>query len=422
MTYPPQQPGPYGSGPYGQPAGGYGQQPDGYGQQPNQPGYGQQQPGYSTPPGGFGQPGYGGPPGFGGPPPKKTRTGLIIGLVVALVVILGGGAGAYFVFFAGHPTPPAAKSGDTSGGADPLADPGTIDPCAGLTSATYAAVGAILMGPGSFTDCQVVITPSGGSDNGVVSVDYSADLNISNLDTSRFAVTNQGALRMVSQIDKTNKQDCYANVYVTDTESVAVHARPGTGNTGNVNLCAMADTTAHALVATIKTNSLRHLSYPTGSLAGVPACSVLDPSIVAGTLGGNNIVAHQYPGNHKCSWGTGSETDLSKPNVYFFALLYDQPDKSTDNANETELPIIGRDTFVYPNTSSQQNGALSECYAETAVKSWTKWPGQVASSVPLAFTEYAQVDATVTGTPQQACQAATSLASKAWANLPPPVS
>ena len=108
MTYPPQggsqpgMPGPYvqPGQPYGQPQpGGYGQpgqygQPGPYGppQQPGQygppgPPYGQPQPGqYGQP---YGQP-YGGTPYGQQPygPPKKSRTGLVVGLVVLAVVVI----------------------------------------------------------------------------------------------------------------------------------------------------------------------------------------------------------------------------------------------------------------------------------------------------------------------------------------------
>jgi hypothetical protein len=67
------------------------QQPPPYGS--GQPGYGQQgpyppQPGY--PPPGYPQQGY---PGYGGPmqPPKKKRTGLVLGIAGAVVVLLGAG-------------------------------------------------------------------------------------------------------------------------------------------------------------------------------------------------------------------------------------------------------------------------------------------------------------------------------------------
>ncbi|MFE1411898.1 hypothetical protein ACFW6F_14000 [Streptomyces sp. NPDC058746] len=100
MSY--NQPGPYGQQP--QQPGPYGQQPPPppgpYGQPAPQPGYGypQQQPG--VPPQGYPQQpptqayGYQQQPPYGGTPPKKSKAGVIIGIVVAVAVI--GGAGWYF--------------------------------------------------------------------------------------------------------------------------------------------------------------------------------------------------------------------------------------------------------------------------------------------------------------------------------------
>ena len=109
MTYPPQpgQPDPYGQqNPYGQqPQTGPGQ----YGQPQTGPGqygqYGQPQTGpqpqagqYGQPQTGpgqtaqFGQNPYGQPGQPGGGPPRKSKTGLIIGIVIAAVLVLGGGS------------------------------------------------------------------------------------------------------------------------------------------------------------------------------------------------------------------------------------------------------------------------------------------------------------------------------------------
>jgi hypothetical protein len=93
MTYPPQQPGPYGQqpGPYGQQPDPYGQQPGQFGGQPNP----QQNPQWQ-------QQGYGQPPmdpGFPmGPPQKKRSTGGIVAIVILVVLVLaGGGVGLYFL-------------------------------------------------------------------------------------------------------------------------------------------------------------------------------------------------------------------------------------------------------------------------------------------------------------------------------------
>ncbi|SER30874.1 hypothetical protein [Actinokineospora terrae] len=87
MTYPPQQPGPYGQQP---------QQPGGYGNQPPQPG--QQYPQTSQFPQQGGYQGLGGFPGGGGQPPKPNNTGKIVAIVIIAVLVLGGaGVGVYFL-------------------------------------------------------------------------------------------------------------------------------------------------------------------------------------------------------------------------------------------------------------------------------------------------------------------------------------
>jgi hypothetical protein len=124
MTNPPYgQPGQQPGQPYGQPAQpGYGPPgPPPYGGQPAKPGYGAQpgqqygqpvygqpaQPAYGQP--GYGQPGYGQPGGqYGAPvqygpgygqPAKKSKAGLVAGLLALLVLIVG--AVLLFVFLGG---------------------------------------------------------------------------------------------------------------------------------------------------------------------------------------------------------------------------------------------------------------------------------------------------------------------------------
>ncbi|MFD5545497.1 hypothetical protein ACFWJQ_02040 [Streptomyces goshikiensis] len=114
-----QQPGPYGQqpppppggapNPYGQP--GYPQQPgvppQGYPQQPPAPGYGYPQ-----------QPPYGGMPPQ--QPPKKSKAGVVIGVIVAVAVVAG--AGWYFTKGGGAS---GAISADTKG--YKLAFPASVD-------------------------------------------------------------------------------------------------------------------------------------------------------------------------------------------------------------------------------------------------------------------------------------------------------
>ncbi|MDQ3406231.1 MAG: hypothetical protein M3548_23025 [Actinomycetota bacterium] len=100
MTYPPQQPGPYGQQP--QQPGGYGQQPDPWAQPQPQPTTQYQ--------------GLGGFPGAGGgppPPPKKSNVGQIVAIVLIALLLLGGaGVGVYFLNKDGEPS--ATGGGETT--------------------------------------------------------------------------------------------------------------------------------------------------------------------------------------------------------------------------------------------------------------------------------------------------------------------
>lgn len=100
MTYPPQQPGPYGQDPYGQ-------QPDPYGQSP----WGQQPDPYGQSPWGQ-QPAY----QMGPPPPPKKKGGLMAALIiVAILVVGGGGAGLYFLLKNDENTPGGGGSSKEEG-------------------------------------------------------------------------------------------------------------------------------------------------------------------------------------------------------------------------------------------------------------------------------------------------------------------
>lgn len=142
MTYPPQQPGPYGpQDPYGQQpqqpgwTGGfpqqpqpdaYGQQPYGqqpYGQQPGQQPYGQQPP-Y----------GYGGYPG--GMPPQKSNKGLIVGLAIAGVLLVGGGV-TTILLLSGDDKPDPVTVGGPS---DPPTETGSADTAEAVVQKVVKAI------------------------------------------------------------------------------------------------------------------------------------------------------------------------------------------------------------------------------------------------------------------------------------------
>jgi hypothetical protein len=103
MTYPPQQPGPYGQDPYGQ-----------------------HQPPQQTPPYG-GQSSYQGLGSYGPPPPpppKKRNTGMIVAIVLIVLLVVGGGGVAIFYLTKGDDKNNAADDNKT----DPTSPPSSGEP------------------------------------------------------------------------------------------------------------------------------------------------------------------------------------------------------------------------------------------------------------------------------------------------------
>jgi hypothetical protein len=117
MTYPPQQPGPYGQDPYGQ-------QPP-----PMTPPYGGQS-SYQ----GLGS--YGTPPP---PPPKKRNTGMIIAIVLIVLLVVGGGGVAIWVLTKGDDSNTASGDPSTTAGPTPDNTETTESPTETTTEETSTA-------------------------------------------------------------------------------------------------------------------------------------------------------------------------------------------------------------------------------------------------------------------------------------------
>lgn len=156
----------------GQPNQPWGQQPGGQQPPPQQPGYGQpqqpaygqpQQPGYGQPGSQpqFGAPGYGAPGQQypGGPPPKKSRTGLIVGIVIGVLVLAG------IIFGV------SALMGD--GDEPPTADP--------TTTAEQTSEEATSEEPTSEEPTSEEATTDEGNDNGVATANVGDCVNIDDL-------------------------------------------------------------------------------------------------------------------------------------------------------------------------------------------------------------------------------------------------
>ncbi|GAB3863167.1 hypothetical protein GCM10028801_30150 [Nocardioides maradonensis] len=117
----------------------------------------------TSPPASYGQPTWQAAPTYGSwqtpPPPRRSNTGLVIGLVVGAVVLLGGGIGAALLI--------ANSGGDTAGPSHP-----TTSTTSTTDTSTPASAGATLSGDG-----YTVAMPQGWTDQTANDPSVSAKLD-----------------------------------------------------------------------------------------------------------------------------------------------------------------------------------------------------------------------------------------------------
>lgn len=88
-----------------------------------------------------------------GVPAKKSRKGLLIGIIVMLVAVIAAGAGAFFMLTGGEPTPEEAAAADVEAAAAEAEapEPGVIAPLEPITinlaDGRYLQVGIALQQP-----------------------------------------------------------------------------------------------------------------------------------------------------------------------------------------------------------------------------------------------------------------------------------
>ena len=407
----------------------------------SQPGYGQPgtaqpgapnpQPGAPNPQPGYQQPGYTQPQhwqpgvyplpqqGFPQQQPSRSRKGLIITVVVALVVV-GGGLGTYFGFFAGKsgqdkPSAPAASA---------IGDPSTIDPCGVLSAKTFAgqvaASSPVRIMPYSFSGCESDIVTK-ANQSVLVDLNYAWSFARMRVKADSMTTTTSGDWHVAAPKDTSDSTVCsYFAFQDKNGLTFEVDAEPGDDTSAGgpapdgPALCAIAHSTMTSVVAALRNGPIRHLVYPAGSLAGTVGCDLLTPAQVGSTLNVPGLHADRAVTHHECTWET-SASATGVPYAYFVPYLFtDQPDNSG-----SQIAYVGNHASLVNPIQAQSGSTLVGCMIETPARQWPKWLGTNVTEHQGTLYEYATLTAYVTGSdPNQACDAVKQLAQTAWPKLP----
>ncbi|HJP72963.1 MAG TPA: hypothetical protein VJ914_01770 [Pseudonocardiaceae bacterium] len=413
----PAQQGPARQGPprQGPPQPGY-QQPH-PGQPPYQP---HQQPGYQP----SYQPGY--QPGFPQQPQPKSRKGLVIILVAALIVVVGGGLGLYFGLSGGKPGP-VNQPGPT---ANALGDVATIDPCSVISLNTFKGQAAAANGnvttpvaivPYSFSGCEADILTTASQDI-IVDISDAENFAARLVKPETVNTTTSGTWHVVAPKDTSDTTKCREWTYQDKNGfSFQITASPGDDSnaTGPApdgpTLCNLAHLTTTTIATAMQNGTFKHLDYGTGSLASVVGCSLLTPAQVGSVLG-NTAPMHEDKASsgHECTWDTPN-SPTAVPYAYFVPYV----ETSQPDTTNSKLDYVGNRASLLTPIQQQSGDVLVGCSIQTPAKQWTKWPGTIVTPNPGTLYEYATITAYVTGSdPNQACDAAKQLAQTAWPKLP----
>jgi hypothetical protein len=399
------------------------------------PGYqqaGPQQPGYQQ--AGYGQPQWQAgvysqaQPGFPQQQPGKSRKGVIIAVVVALVVV-GGGLGTYFGFFAGKSS--SAKPSVPAAGT--IGDVSTIDPCSVISLNTFSGQAAPKSGslttpvaiyPYSFSGCESEIVTK-ANQNIIVDINDAVSYTSRDIEADTVTTTASGTWHVAAPKDTSDDTGCdYWTYQDKNGLTFEVSAQPGDESSSAPNgaapdgptLCNMAHLTTTAVITAMQKGTFKHLTYGTGSLASTVGCNLLSTAQVGSALSISGLHTDKAISRHECTW----DTSLSASNVpyaYFVPYVYtSQPDTSSDS----QIAYIANHVSLLNPIQQESGSSLVGCTIETPAKQWPKWPGTLVLSKSGTLYEYATLTAYITGSdPSQACTAVKALAQDAWPKLPP---
>lgn len=416
-------------------------------QPPQQPGSGawpgayRQQPYQPSQPGPFGQPGFGQPgipapgqpagPGGFPQPPKKRHTGLIIGLVIGLIVVLGGGSTGLYFALSGNgdsTNTNTAKGGSSSTNATPPVDLTTVDPCGFVTVSSFdgraqrasqTKQSEVRITPLSYTECEIDVTLPAKA--GVVDVDIqllSIPVLRTQIDPSDYNKTTQGKLTIYKP-KATGKQSCQEGVELPGQYGVTIDAEPDDSDSpANADYCDLANIASNGVIGSIN-QGLKHLpSYPANSAGSLNACSLLDVPTVSRTLSKSDFSTNAWPGNHECVISEGDDLYTSNAGALIYTLLIDQRLQATSDGSFTKSTVAGRDTFFRQEPGD--SGDPSQCTAMTAVHDWKPWSGSIndPDSSSKELIEYESILVISDGDADKVCGMAKQLAATVWPKLP----
>ncbi|TWF76117.1 serine/threonine protein kinase [Pseudonocardia hierapolitana] len=347
----------------------------------------------------------GGPPA--GPPPagldavltgKRPRRGpRVAGAVVATLVVVAGVIAAVAVSRPGtgpsgpSSTPPTTT---TASGTATIANPDTADPCSLLDAESVKGFGAVSVDPDNvlFAGCRADIArPDGGAVGFTVAFESQAETK-QIAGASRSEESGYPIMRYPSGDDY-----CEQRIGLGDGNAVLVSAVEYEDPSGTTDLCAIAEAGRAAALSRLVNQGIgeRQPLSATSPLAGIPACGLLTREEIVAALGDPSPEQPHF-GGWGCNWndyGLGDRVGLT----YYRGFALGESDGTPAEFAGHQGAVLARE---------------GNCWVQFVQRSYTARGSDRVEAVWVTYWG--------SGSGDELCRTATTLATAAAGRLPPP--
>jgi hypothetical protein len=289
------------------------------------------------------------------------------------------------------PAPASATTATNVAATQAFGDAPSVDPC---SIVDVAALGATAGTPDSLDSCPIMVKLSDGRQT-LVSV---GPLEARGQQSTRYVGTLFDGMSLYQEPEP-SAGNCTDYIAFTDEYFLAIEAGPADGGE---QVCPATDTVAKGVATRIANGAIRHRTFPSGSIGSLDPCGLV-PGSVLSSAGMAATPPQEYPEHHECDWfapASGNQTD----GVSLDFIVGTQPTASDPNT-DTSTMVAGRPTVL------NSGGSTPGCFASAALRPFD-------AGGPGIF-EIAQVVVSMpSGTADQACQAAATIAAAVWPQLP----
>lgn len=373
---------------------------------------------------------------------RRPPMAVVLGAVVTLA-LAGTGVGLYFGLRPGD-NPAPSRSAPTA--TTPLDHLDTIDVCGLLNPDAFRDANTdVHIQPETLNGCTVSLqlqNINGGYTVHVTLLPKAADPAKIAADANAHT-ENWGQLH-IAKLAATTPPDCLRVIYRDDGAGVQLrstvsgdaldptgHPKPG------YDPCAPADLAVTSIVTAVETGSIDRIAYPADSLGGADLCADLSAADADTALHTTGLTEPDGTDKRDCALlspigNSPTEVDLTAVLLTPKAWQDHQPGAPGQIGSTATRETIGNRGTVLGGT---QIASKTLCFAWTAQKSWSPWPGHqvfgdtspsstnfdaFTSAAQPSLMEIAQLQVNAPpGTPVATCLAtARTLAQQIWPRLP----